>query len=452
MSPDAFASQGWIPLVVLALVVGFAGGFGFWLIGRIRLRREIARIESELARAEVQTREQSRHATRLRTEQRTVANLVRLLPNAMRDLNREKVTDREVHEIVVRLAAAIFEPNQIALYRARPGQTEDCTRKHLRLVGHKGLRDVPADLRTIPFGEGKIGWVADHQVDMTVDDWVNPNRTEGAPPIDNHPSLQLDLVCPLLQYKGSRMETLGVLCLGQPTVRPKDEKPMLQMITNLGSVAISQVLNQDKLRNRANHDGLTGLMNKRHFLNQLGLLIDEVGRGGKAIPSIGVFIFDIDHFKRYNDSNGHLAGDELLKTISQVIRDNVRPDDLPCRYGGEEFIVAMPDTDPDTAVQVAERVRAAIETYRFAHEESQPSGSLTISGGVAAYPADGISTTDLISHSDQALYRAKGNGRNRVERYVGVQFGAEDEDDDPVHEPDMVPIDDDPTSTGLESR
>lgn len=452
MSPDALASHGWLAYLILALVVGFGGGFTFWLIGRVRLRREIHRLESELARAEVQSREQGRHATRLRTEQRTVANFVRLLPNAMRDLNREKVTDREVHEIVVRLAAAIFEPEQIALYRTRAGQNTDGAGNHLRLVGHKGLRDLPSDIRIIPFGDGKIGWVADHQMDMTVHDWTNPTRTEGVPPPDNHPTLSLDFVCPLVQYKGSRMETLGVLCLGRPTVRPKDEKPMLQMITNLGSVAISQVLNQEKLRNRANHDGLTGLMNKRHFMNQLGLLIDEVGRGGKAIPSIGVFIFDIDHFKRYNDTNGHLAGDELLKTISQVIRENVRPEDLPCRYGGEEFVVAMPDTDPDTALQVAERVRAAIESYRFALEESQPSGRLTISGGVAAYPADGISTTELISHSDQALYRAKGNGRNRVERYEGIRFGADDEDDDLVHDPDIVPVDEDPGTTGLESR
>jgi predicted signal transduction protein with EAL and GGDEF domain len=101
-------------------------------------------------------------------------------------------------------------------------------------------------------------------------------------------------------------------------------------------------------------------------------------------------------------------------------------------------------------MQIAERVRASIEAFKFAHEESQPTGRLTISGGVAAYPADGISTTDLISHSDQALYRAKGNGRNRVQRYEGVQFG--DADHDVLHDPGTIPIDDDRATSGVQDR
>ena len=138
---------------------------------------------------------------------------------------------------------------------------------------------------------------------------------------------------------------------------------------------------------------------------------------------LGLFIFDIDHFKIYNDTNGHLAGDELLKSISKLIRNSLRPGDLAARYGGEEFVIAMPGASQDVAFQVANRLRETIEHNAFAHAHHQPSGKLTISGGVASYSDDAKSVTELISHADQALYQAKASGRNKVRRYQPIEFG-----------------------------
>jgi diguanylate cyclase (GGDEF)-like protein len=191
-------------------------------------------------------------------------------------------------------------------------------------------------------------------------------------------------------------------------------------------MALMNAHNLAQLREQANTDGLTGLLNKRQFMRELGLLINSAEREAKGL---GVFIFDIDFFKNYNDTNGHLAGDELLKTMARVVKDSVRPDDMVCRYGGEEFIVALPETDGPTAAIVAEKIRKAIEEFPFAHGKSQPNGNLTISGGVAAFPKDGTNGTELISHADQALYQAKAGGRNRVERFKGISIGDTGEHD-----------------------
>jgi len=277
-----------------------------------------------------------------------------------------------------------------------------------------------------------VGWVAENKIEMLNEDWQTLARTEGGLARKDDPSFRLDMIAPLVQHGHAKEQILGVLCVGGPKARPnkkeKEERLLLQMLTmltNLGAIAIVKTRNETKLRGQANHDGLTGLVNKSYFMRLLGELINRVERQGQPL---GVFIFDIDHFKKYNDLNGHPAGDELLKTLAKVILTNLRPGDTACRYGGEEFVVAMPKADGAAALQAAERIREAIASYRFPHGDKQPGGKLTISGGVAAAPVDGRSSTDLIAHSDQALYEAKAEGRNKVVPYKGVQFGESGDD------------------------
>jgi diguanylate cyclase (GGDEF)-like protein/PAS domain S-box-containing protein len=167
------------------------------------------------------------------------------------------------------------------------------------------------------------------------------------------------------------------------------------------------------LQSQAERDGLTGLFNRRHFDTTLHL---EFLRARRHHEPLGLVMIDVDHFKRYNDRYGHLAGDECLRRISNAIRLSLaRPGDIAARYGGEELVAALPATDLQGARTTAERMRAAIAGLAIEHAAS-PFGVVTVSAGASAEIPD-PGTTDpraLLHTADAALYAAKTAGRNRV--------------------------------------
>ena len=158
-------------------------------------------------------------------------------------------------------------------------------------------------------------------------------------------------------------------------------------------------------------DDLTGMYNRRHFDESLRL---ELLRSERHTHIFSLIYFDIDRFKIYNDTHGHPAGDDLLRKISELTSELMRATTVSARYGGEEFIILLPETDKAGARVCAERLRQNVEEYPFAGRESQPGGKVTLSIGVSSYPEDGTDCAALISCADQALYRAKESGRNRV--------------------------------------
>ncbi|MBM7868155.1 diguanylate cyclase [Heliobacterium gestii] len=167
-----------------------------------------------------------------------------------------------------------------------------------------------------------------------------------------------------------------------------------------------------KLKNLSSLDGLTGLANRRRFDEYLTAEWKRAIRNG--IP-ISLVLFDIDWFKPYNDTYGHIQGDDCLKSIARLVPDVVRrSSDLVCRYGGEEFAVILPDTSQEGALNVAEAIRKVVSEAEIEHRESVL-GRVTISVGVAtAYPAPGSEIKTLIGFADEALYEAKRQGRNRT--------------------------------------
>lgn len=167
----------------------------------------------------------------------------------------------------------------------------------------------------------------------------------------------------------------------------------------------------DELRQLSITDSLTGVFNHRHFYT---LLDNEMERTKRYNRPLSLLFIDVDYFKDYNDINGHLAGDEVLKNIARVIKDNIRTTDYLCRYGGEEFTVILPESEKGEAKLVGEKIRGKVEEEYFPNEEKQPNGKITISIGVSSIPEDTVDLEDLVIKADNSLYEAKARGRNLV--------------------------------------
>jgi diguanylate cyclase (GGDEF)-like protein/PAS domain S-box-containing protein len=159
-------------------------------------------------------------------------------------------------------------------------------------------------------------------------------------------------------------------------------------------------------------DDLTGIYNHRFFIQQLTL---EVERQKRYASPLSLLMIDIDYFKHYNDTNGHLAGDQVLKAIAFLIQRGVRQTDIVARYGGEEFSAILINAGREKAFEIAGRVRRNVADTRMPNEGAQPNKNLTVSIGVATFSSSISTLTDLIREADHALYRAKKAGRNCIE-------------------------------------
>jgi len=167
----------------------------------------------------------------------------------------------------------------------------------------------------------------------------------------------------------------------------------------------------DKLKAMAQRDGLTGLYNSRYFRDALKT---EVSRSRRSGRPFSLMFLDIDHFKVFNDTNGHMAGDDILRTVAKLIHHDSRRTTVAARFGGEEFVLLLPEQDKAGAVDFAEKMRQTVEAHEMPNEETQPLGKVTLSIGVATFPEDGDTAESLLDLADRAMYRAKNGGRNRV--------------------------------------
>ena len=158
-------------------------------------------------------------------------------------------------------------------------------------------------------------------------------------------------------------------------------------------------------------DQLTGLYNRRYMTSQLQQYMHRAVMGGKPLS---VMMLDIDHFKPVNDTHGHRAGDEVLQALADRLRLNIRPMDVACRPGGEEFLVILPETPDELACAAAERVRKAIAEDPFNVLGATRRISVTVSAGVSSLLGRDDTMAELLNRADTALYQAKSAGRNRV--------------------------------------
>ena len=204
-------------------------------------------------------------------------------------------------------------------------------------------------------------------------------------------------------------EKLGVLALDSASLNAFDQEDVqpLESVADICAAAIQNANYFEKMKQLAYVDGLTGIFNRRYFEMRIA---EELERASRFVGRMSVIMVDIDHFKRLNDEFGHLLGDEVLRGVSNILKQQLRKVDMVCRYGGEEFAIVVPETTGANAMVVAEKLRRQIETHPFPGVPRP----VTISCGVADYPTHGSSRDEVVAAADSALYLAKQAGRNQV--------------------------------------
>jgi len=196
-----------------------------------------------------------------------------------------------------------------------------------------------------------------------------------------------------------------------PRTFTQKDKSILALLATQAAIAIEKMQLFERVKKLAVTDGLTGLYNHRYFVQSLRV---EMKRATRYGHSLSLLMIDVDHFKHYNDINGHLRGNDALKSVTQAMKAVTRAMDVLARYGGEEFAVILTETNKKKALQTAERICRTVEEERIYGEENQPLGQLTVSVGVATFPDDALKEGKLIDRADHALYEAKQQGRNRA--------------------------------------
>jgi diguanylate cyclase (GGDEF)-like protein len=283
---------------------------------------------------------------------------------------------RAMIPVVLRLVDQLLAPTQVALFVSRPDG-------RLSLADGKGLPEA--------LSRG-------FEVDSL------PGAPAALPPLAG---FAVDVAAPIM----ADQRLHGIICLAGARRRAHEAQAVLKMIAELSGLAIVQVDKLKAIQDKANIDGLTAVFNKRHFQERLA---EEMRRATKEGAGLSLLLVDIDHFKNYNDTNGHVSGDDVLREVGRLLRSSVREDDVVARYGGEEFVVLYPGASKALAYRLAQGLRRAVESHAFPAGERQPLGAVTVSGGVATFPQDATSDVELIRAADQALYEAKAAGRNRI--------------------------------------
>jgi diguanylate cyclase (GGDEF)-like protein len=271
---------------------------------------------------------------------------------------------------------------------------------HIHPEGCWGLRRG----RTYEYGTSEIDFVCEH-----------------AEPHDGRPYFCF----PILAHG----ETVGLMHLRAQTENCEDfaeSKKLAQMCAEQISMAIANVRMRDQLHDQSVRDPLTGLFNRRHLTDYLR---KKVARSQNTGAELSLIAIDVDHFKKFNDTHGHDAGDMVLRAVGSVLEQSCDGEEIACRMGGEEFMIILPETAQDDVMTRAEHVRQAVEAISVRYgEKTLP--RITISAGVSFFPTHGSMPQDLMRSADDALYDAKAKGRNQIQLARNAPIIVEDLNDD----------------------
>jgi len=283
----------------------------------------------------------------------------------------------------------------------------DESEKYMKVAVVRGFDTTTRTFLKIPIGEGIAGTVAKEEKGLIINEGYKDERFKI---FGDGPSYEKNIKSLLCVPLKADKKILGVINivnkLNKEYFSDTDLK-FMEVLANQAAIALSKA----KLYEESITDGLTKLFIHRYFQSKLD---DEIKRANRYKTGLSLLMLDIDHFKKFNDTYGHLQGDSVLIHTANIIKDSVREIDIACRYGGEELAVIMPATDTEGAYIVAERLRKKIEEHNFPAVNNGKTLHVTVSIGIATFPVHAELKQDLIHKADQALYLAKANGRNRV--------------------------------------
>ncbi len=261
----------------------------------------------------------------------------------------------------------------------------------------------------LKMGEGIAGWVAQEGIPVVVPDvsidkrfWSKLDKEAG----DKTKSL----MCVPIRSKGNILGVLEVVSKTADDPFSREDLDLIMRLVDRAALAIERAALYQKMAELSITDDLTKLFNTRYLNRTLEL---EITRSNRHKSSLSLIFMDIDHFKVINDNYGHLVGSKLLVEMGQLLIKSLRAIDIVARYGGDEFVIVLPQTVPASAVQIAERIRKGIEQNVFLKKDGY-SLRLTASFGVASYPESARSKEDLLRIADEAMYRVKYQTRNGV--------------------------------------
>ncbi|MBN2383850.1 diguanylate cyclase [bacterium] len=221
--------------------------------------------------------------------------------------------------------------------------------------------------------------------------------------------LSLTIVRPIHRLiVGARKVAKGDLTV---SLTPKGPQETVYLIRKFNEMVRQLLANHAQLEYLSITDSLTSLYNRKHLMQSFHSMVNSAENEHK---DLSIMMVDIDSFKVFNDTHGHQAGDEIIIQVVGLIRASLKDIDFPARYGGDEFLILLPETSPDDCLKLAETIRALIEHTPFLEKNNEGPLSVTISVGVSGYPRHGTKPRDLIKAADDALYLAKAEGRNRV--------------------------------------
>ena len=332
------------------------------------------------------------------TELKKVESEMKLL-NRMNDLLQTCTTQEEAYQVVGVMMRELFAGKNgfLAIFHASD--------QNLQRVARWGDEALVEDIFSLEdcwaLRRGQPHNVIDPQAGLLCRHFVHPPGN--------------GYLCVPLTVQG---KALGLLCLMGVAVKKGEhqvrEQQLALMVGEAIKLSLSNLKLRKKLREQATRDPLTGLFNRRHLEDSLSRELHRARRGNSPLC---IAMLDLDHFKKFNDTFGHQAGDLLLRELGQVLREKLRKSDIACRYGGEEFVIVMPDSSLADTCQRVEEIRVLVKKLEIRYGE-QLLGTITISAGIAGTREHGgITMREFLHAADTALYAAKQAGRDRVVVY-----------------------------------